>query len=359
MNAIALDKTLLPQDEAAPGLLGLAERGFVPDVLVRHGIRRMCAERLREERSGGPSAQAERHAQRIEALRRSAVAIETDTVNAQHYELPTEFFRLCLGPRLKYSSCWFPRGDETLSEAEDAMLALYCERAELANGQNILELGCGWGSLTLWMAEHYPSARITAVSYSHSQRQFIEEQCLKRGLSNVHMITCDVNVLDLPPAQFDRCVSIEMFEHMRNYQTLMRRVAGWLSPGGKLFVHIFAHRTLLYPFETEGAGNWMGRHFFTGGQMPSIDTLLHFQDDLRIQQRWLVEGAHYQKSANLWLKRQDAQRDAVMAVLREAYSDHAPLWYQRWRMFWMACAELFGYGGGHEWMVAHYRFARA
>lgn len=358
MNAMIIENTELPRDAAAPGLLGFAERGLIPDTLLRLGIRRMCAERLREERAGGPAAKAARHAQRIEALRHSPVAIETDTVNAQHYELPTEFFRLCLGPRVKYSSCYFPRGDETLAEAEEAMLALYAERAELVNGQHILELGCGWGSLTLWMAEHFPAARITAVSYSAHQREFIEAQCRHRGFSNVHMITCDVNVLDLPAGQFDRCVSIEMFEHMRNYQALMQRIAGWLAPGGKLFVHIFAHRTLLYPFETEGADNWMGRHFFTGGQMPSIDTLLHFQHDLHIEQRWLIDGTHYQKSADLWLQRQDAQRDEVMQVLREAYGEHASLWLQRWRMFWMSCAELFGYAGGHEWMVAHYRFVR-
>ena len=358
MSAITVESRSLPRDGAGPGLIGLAERGLLPDSLLRHGIRRMCRARLHEEQTGGPAAQAARHARYINALRHSAVAIETDAANIQHYELPTEFFRLCLGPRLKYSSCWFPRGDETLAEAEEAMLTLYCERAELANGQHILELGCGWGSLTLWMAERYPSARITAVSYSMRQREFIEDECHRRGISNVHVVTCDVNVLDLPHGQFDRCVSIEMFEHMRNYQLLMQRIADWLAPGGKLFVHTFAHRTLLYPFETEGADNWMGRHFFTGGQMPAADTLLHFQNHLHIQQRWLIDGTHYQKSANLWLARQDAQREKIMVALREAYGDHARLWFQRWRMFWMACAELFGYAGGRAWMVAHYLFAK-
>lgn len=358
MNATLAERFELPKDRPAPGLLGLAERGWLPDVLIRQGIRGMCADRLREERTGGPATQAEHHQRRIEALRRSALAIETDTANHQHYELPTAFFRLCLGPRLKYSSCLFPRGNETLAEAEDAMLTLYGERAELVDGQAILELGCGWGSLTLWMAEHYSSARITAVSYSSTQREFIEGECRRRGLGNVRVITCDVNVLDLPPGQFDRCVSIEMFEHMRNYQALMQRISTWLKPEGKLFVHIFAHRTLLYSFETDGQDNWMGRHFFTGGQMPSVDTLLHFQNDLRIEERWLIDGTHYARSANLWLKRQDAQRDDVMAVLRGAYGDCASLWFQRWRMFWMACTELFGYANGEEWMVAHYRFAK-
>ena len=358
MNSITMERRHLPQDRAAPGLLGLAERGLVPDAILRSGMRRLCAQRLQEERAGGPSAQSQRCARRLDMLRHSAVAIETDAANAQHYELPPEFFELCLGPRLKYSSCWYPRGDETLAQAEEAMLALYAERAELADAQHILELGCGWGSLTLWMAERFPNARITAVSNSHGQRLHIEHECRWRGLHNVQVLTRDVNVLDLPPAQFDRCVSIEMFEHMRNYQTLMARISDWLKPGGKLFVHIFAHRELMYPFEVEGEDNWMGRHFFTGGLMPAADTLLHFQDGLRIEQRWLVDGTHYRRSADQWLARQDGNREAVMPVLHEAYGEHAALWFQRWRMFWMACSELFGYAGGSEWMVAHYRFAR-
>lgn len=358
MNTIVMDTPLLSSDRAAPGVLGLAERGLLPDALLRLGIRRMCADRLRAERAGGLSAQGERQAQLIDVLRQSPVAIETAAANAQHYELPAGFFVQCLGPRLKYSCCYYPRGDETLAEAEDAMLSLYGERAELADGQRILELGCGWGSLTLWMAERYPKAHITAVSNSHGQRRHIEAQCRERGISNVQVLTCDVNTLTLEPGTFDRCVSIEMFEHMRNYQTLMQRIGGWLAPGGKLFVHIFAHRELAYPFETAGADNWMGRHFFTGGLMPAADTLLHFQQALRIEQRWLVDGTHYQKTANHWLQEQDSRRDAVMAVLRQAYGDNARLWFQRWRMFWMACAELFGYADGQQWLVAHYRFVR-
>jgi cyclopropane-fatty-acyl-phospholipid synthase len=348
----------LAQDRPGPGLIGLAERGFIPDALLRHGIRDQCRDRLRTELAGGPEAQAERFRTRIEELRSSPVAIHTDAANAQHYELPPAFFNLCLGKRLKYSCAYYPRGDETLDQAEEAMLALYGERAELADGQRILELGCGWGSLTLWMAERYPNARITAVSNSRPQREHIEAQCRARGLDNVQILTCDVNRLQLDEAGFDRCVSIEMFEHMRNYETLLGNVSRWLAPVGKLFVHIFVHRTLMYPFETEGENNWMGRHFFTGGLMPAADTLLCFQRDLRIEQRWLVEGRHYEQTSNHWLQNQDRNRDAVIAVLREAYGELAPLWFQRWRMFWMACAELFGYDGGREWMVAHYRFAR-
>jgi len=357
MNATA-DAMELASDRAADGLLGLAERGLVPDALLRAGIRRMCAARLRDEHAGDPDAAARRNAALIAELRASPVAIHTDAANRQHYELPPAFFTRCLGPRLKYSGCFYPTGNETLAQAEEAMLALYCERAKLADGQDILELGCGWGSLTLWMAQHYPNARITAVSNSAPQRAFIEAQCRDRGFANVRVITCDVNRLELPALSFDRCVSVEMFEHMRNYATLLGRIGGWLRPGGALFVHIFCHRTLLYPFETEGEGNWMGRHFFTGGLMPASDTLLWFQDTLRIDERWLLDGTHYERTANHWLANQDARRDEVMAILREAYGDAAKLWFQRWRMFWMACAELFGYDHGREWMVAHYRFTK-
>ncbi len=338
--------------------LALCERGLVPDVLTRLGIRRLCTDRLRLERAGDLEGAHALFQSRIAELRQSPIAIHVDAANAQHYELPPAFFQLCLGKRLKYSSCYFPRGDETLEQAEEAMLALYCERAELLNGQHILELGCGWGSLTLWMAEHYPNARITAVSNSRPQREFIEACCRERGFANVRIITQDVNQLQLDEQQFDRTVSIEMFEHMRNYQTLLERVASWLKPGGKLFVHIFCHRELMYPFDTDGDNDWMARYFFTGGLMPAADTLLYFQRDLRIEEQWRLSGTHYEKTANLWLINQDRNRTQVMQVLEAAYGPNAALWQQRWRMFWMACAELFGYADGNEWMVGHYRFIK-
>ncbi len=358
MNTLTADIDLVA-DAPAPGMLGLAERGFIPDALLRAGIRQSCAQRLRSETHGGAQAQSLRFQRAIAMLHESPVAIHTDAANRQHYELPPAFFLRCLGPRLKYSSCYYATGDETLAQAEDAMLELYGERAGLMDGQDILELGCGWGSLTLWMAERYPNARITAVSNSRPQREFIQARCRERGLENVRILTCDVNELTLAPEQFDRCVSIEMFEHMRNYEALLSRIGGWLRADGKLFVHIFCHRTLLYPFETDGADNWMGKHFFTGGLMPSADTLLWFQRSLRLEERWLVDGRHYQRTANHWLAQQDLHRDAVMPILQQAYVDAAGLWFQRWRMFWMACAELFGYADGSEWMVAHYRFSKA
>ncbi|MCC6756950.1 MAG: class I SAM-dependent methyltransferase [Arenimonas sp.] len=338
-------------------LIDFAERGLLPDALIRYGIRRLCAQRLADEGARDAGLADRRFNALIEELKRSPVAIETAAANEQHYELPTDFFKLCLGKRLKYSSAYYPNGDESLDEAEEHMLRLYGERADLRDGQDILELGCGWGSLTLWMAENYPNARITAVSNSATQRAHIEAQCRGRGLGNVTVLTRDVNVLEFAADSFDRCVSIEMFEHMRNYRTLLDSVSRWLRPDGALFVHIFVHRYLMYPFEVEGEDNWMGRYFFTGGLMPSADTLLHFADGLAVESRWLVPGRHYARTANHWLANQDAHREQVRAILAEAYGDaQADVWAQRWRMFWMSCAELFAYDGGNEWMVAHYRF---
>lgn len=340
-------------------LIDLSERGLVPDALLRHGIRRLCEQRLRDEHADDAAAADARFRALLDELRRSPIAIETDAANEQHYEVPTRFFELCLGKRFKYSSCYYPTGRETLDEAEEAMLALYGERAQLADGQRILELGCGWGSLTLWMAERFPNARITGVSNSRTQREHILGQAAARGLGNVEIITTDVNRLELPEGAFDRVVSIEMFEHMRNYRTLLGNIARWLAPGGQLFVHIFVHRHLMYPFEVEGEDNWMGRYFFTGGLMPSADTLLHFQEALALEERWLVPGTHYERTANHWLANQDANADEVLRVLASCYGERdAARWAQRWRMFWMACAELFGYRNGAEWLVAHYRFRR-
>jgi len=340
-------------------LIDLVERGMVPDALTRYGIRRLCRDRLASEGIDDPALADARFRKLLEELRHSPVAIETAAANEQHYELPTRFFQLCLGKRLKYSSCFYATGKESLDQAEEAMLALYCERAALGDGQDILELGCGWGSLTLWMAERYPNSRITAVSNSATQRAHIEATCAQRGWKNVSVLTRDVNHLELDATSFDRCVSVEMFEHMRNYDVLLGKIASWLRPGGQLFVHIFCHRNLMYPFETTGEDNWMGRYFFTGGLMPAADTLLHFQRELRIEQRWLLPGTHYQKTSDHWLANQDANRDEVMSVLTAAYGpSEAARWNQRWRMFWMSCAELFGYDGGREWLVAHYLFSK-
>ena len=333
--------------------IGLAERGLVPDWMIRIAIRRLLRKRLRDEAADDPETRSARFAEQIAQLRESRIAIETEAANEQHYEVPASFYREVLGRHLKYSSGLWSPGIELLDDAEAAMLALTCERAGLVDGQEILELGCGWGSLTLWMARHYPASRITAISNSASQREWILARAEERGLRNVEVLTRDVNELALD-GRFDRVVSVEMFEHVRNYRELMRNIADWLKPDGKLFVHIFCHRTLMYPFETEGAGNWMGRHFFTGGLMPAADTLLWFQDDLVIERRWLVDGRHYARTSRAWLDRLDASRGAV----DDALADQPREQVQRWRMFFMACEELFAFAGGSEWMVAHYRFGR-
>jgi len=338
-------------------LIDLSERGWIPDFLLRRGIRRLCQQRLQEERGANIERAWDRFQSVLHELRNSPLAIETDAANTQHYEVPARFFELCLGKRLKYSSCFYPDGNETLDQAEEHMLALYAERAALRDGQQILELGCGWGSLTLYMAERFPSSRILGVSNSHSQRSHILAQCQARGLTNVEVLTTDVNDLQLQQ-RFDRVVSVEMFEHVRNYAELLRRIRHWLTDDGRLFVHIFCHRELMYPFETEGHDNWMGRHFFTGGLMPAADTFLHFQSDLRVMQQWRLSGRHYQQTANDWLANQDSHHQEVLALFKQTYGPQdAALWVQRWRMFWMACAELFGYAEGNEWLVAHYVFA--
>ena len=338
-------------------LITLCERGFIPDSLTRLGMRRLCKTRLRDEYAGDWQS---RQIAWVATLKQSAVAIETQAANDQHYEVPPPFFVASLGKRLKYSSCFYTLGNETLDQAEEAMLAIYCERAELSDGEAILELGCGWGSLTLWLAEKYPNAKITTVSNSKPQREFIEAKCLERGFKNVRVITCDVNKLELAHGQFDRAVSIEMFEHMRNYDVLLERLSSWLKPAGKLFVHIFCHREVAYPFEVKGETDWMSQYFFTGGLMPAFDTFRHFDKHLRIEDDWKVAGTHYQKTSNHWLANMDKNKAEIMSVFEQCYgSAQAAIWFQRWRMFYMACAELFGFDGGREWLVGHYRFVRA
>jgi len=331
----------------------LLEREILPDRLIRAGIRRLLAQRLREE-----SARYVRDGY-VADLKTRPLAEHTAAANAQHYEVPTRFFQLCLGPRLKYSSALYPTGRETLAQAEEAMLALTVERAQLADGQRILELGCGWGSLCLYNAARFPHAEITAVSNSRTQREHIEAEARRRGLTNLRVLTCDINALDLAPAQFDRVVSVEMFEHLKNYQRLFAAIARWLRPGGLLFTHIFTHDRLSYHFVPRDDSDWMSRHFFTGGQMPAHDLLPQFQDDLRLVQDWRLSGAHYRQTARHWLQNMDRHRDEILPLFADTYgAGHERKWWVRWRTFYLACAELWGYRGGREWLVSHYVFRR-
>ena len=339
-------------------LLELAERGLVPDPLVRMGARYLIGSRLREEYQRDVEGATKRYGDLLNELRASPVAVETAAANAQHYEVSDEFFRLVLGPRLKYSACYWPPGVDNLADAETAMLQLYAQRAGLEDGMRVLDLGCGWGSLTLWLAAHHPNSTILAVSNSASQKSVIDARARALGLGNVRVRTSDVNELQLDE-RFDRVVSIEMFEHMRNYSTLLNRISDWLEPHGRLFVHIFCHRYLMYPFESSGDGNWMGRHFFTGGLMPARDTLLHFQDRLQIDRRWELSGMHYQQTARAWLDKLDANIEAAAVALGGKHDSAVALRdVQRWRMFFIACEELFGWRQGNEWLVAHYLFRR-
>ncbi|MBC7982725.1 MAG: class I SAM-dependent methyltransferase [Candidatus Obscuribacterales bacterium] len=334
------------------------EQGLVPDGVVRAAIRRLCKQRLVDIQAGDAEAASTQGEQFVAAMLSAPIALVPHKANDQHYEVPAAFYEHSLGVHRKYSCCYWPTNVAILDDAEAAALAMTCEHAGLSDGIDILELGCGWGSLTLWMAKNYPNARITAVSNSHSQRDYIVAEAARRSLRNVTVLTHDMNVFTTE-ACFDRIVSVEMFEHMRNWRVLFERVHNWLKPGGCFFMHVFVHRSTPYAFATRDASDWMSEHFFTGGMMPSDDLALRFQERMRLLHRWRWDGTHYEKTANAWLAKLDSNRDAVMPILTIAYgADAAQQWLQRWRLFYMACAELFGYNKGQEWWVSHYLFER-
>ncbi|CAM2006702.1 SAM-dependent methyltransferase [Acanthopleuribacter pedis] len=330
------------------------EKNLLPDMLIRVGIRNLLRQRLNELEEGGLQAGQERFEALIQTLSQGPIAVETDAANEQHYEVPAAFYSFVLGDYRKYSSGYWQEGTRDLSTAERDMLALTCERADLQDGQDVLELGCGWGSLTLYMAQQFPNSRITGVSNSHSQREEILRLAEARGLTNIEILTRDINVLELD-RQFDRVVSVEMFEHMRNYKRLLEKVAGFLKDDGKLFVHIFTHRDHAYLFEVRDETDWMAKYFFTGGVMPSDRMLLYFADAFKVTRHWRVNGTHYAKTAEAWLHNMDAHRKEITALFHQTYGrEQTTKWWAYWRVFFMACAELWGYQKGNEWFVSHY-----
>jgi cyclopropane-fatty-acyl-phospholipid synthase len=326
-------------------LHSLLDRGWIPDPLLRFGIRRLLAQRLRE-------AAREDRAAFLAARSRGPVAVATGDANVQHYEIPAAYFALVLGPRRKYSSAFWPAGTESLAHAEEAMLALTAERAGIRDGDSILELGCGWGSLCLYLAERFPESRILAVSNSRSQRAYIEA----RAPANLEVRTADLNHFD-PGERFARVVSVEMFEHMRNWGELLRRIAGWLRPEGTLFVHHFSHREYGYPYEDRDARDWMARHFFTGGIMPFHDLLAAYPEHLEVRQSWRIGGRHYARTLAAWLHNHDSRKAEILDVFAAIYGAAARTWFERWRVFYIACEELFAFRDGAEWGVSQHLLA--
>ncbi|MCS6983903.1 MAG: cyclopropane-fatty-acyl-phospholipid synthase family protein [Leptospiraceae bacterium] len=336
----------------------LVGTGFVPDFVLRLAIRHLNKLRLKSEMLPNLEKQQQKLSEFIEFLKGSPIAVMPEKANEQHYELPSEFFELVLGKNKKYSCCYFEKDNTSLDEAEDKMLELYVERAELKDGQKILELGCGWGSLTLYLAHRFPHAKILALSNSRTQRQYIEEKLKEKNLSNIRVLTVDMNDFQTKE-KFDRVISIEMFEHMRNYEELLRRISLWLKPEGKLFVHIFTHRYLAYLFEDKEASDFMARYFFSGGLMPSDHLLFYFNRHMRITKHWQVDGWHYHLTAEAWLKNLDRNKPRILALFKNIYGAKSKMWFHFWRVFFMAVSELFATNRGREWLVSHYLFEKA
>lgn len=336
----------------------LLEKGRVPDVAIRAAIRRLNRIRLAELYTGNPETEQQREQALVDRMRESPIAVSTEAANEQHYEVPPEFFTRVLGSHLKYSSCHWENA-KTLNEAEKEMLEITVTRADLRDGMDILELGCGWGSLTLYMAKKYPAAKITAVSNSRPQREFIESRLQALRLSNVTVITADMNHFSIEK-KFDRVVSVEMFEHMRNYEALFSKIHTWLKSGGKLFVHIFVHKLHTYLFEVKDETDWMAKYFFTGGAMPSSRLLFYFSHGFDVEKHWAVNGTHYGKTARAWLENQDLNRAEIMKIFAQCYGgdSQAVKWFEYWRIFFMACEELFNWDQGREWLVNHYLFRK-
>jgi len=333
--------------------LRMAEAGVVPDLILRSGTRHLLRRRLRESVSGPFEVRTREQSALMDRLSAGPIAIDVAAANEQHYEVPAPFFELALGPRLKYSCCYWDGRTRDLAAAEEAMLELTARRANIQDGMRILDLGCGWGSFSLWAAEQFPNAQILAVSNSRIQRAFIEGRAAERAFNNLRVQTADINDFQ-PDEQFDRLVSVEMMEHVRNHRALFERIAGWLAPGGLAFSHIFCHRSHAYTYEHRDPSDWMAKNFFTGGMMPSEEMFRRYQDDLVIREQWRVNGSHYHRTCDAWLERLDQNRDSALQILADGYGSDASRWFHRWRLFFIACSELFAYRGGEEWFVSHY-----
>jgi cyclopropane-fatty-acyl-phospholipid synthase len=339
-------------------LIKLSEKQLIPDFAIRYGIRTLLKKRLDSLVSNNPETNIQDKIDFIHKMNSSKIALVPELANKQHYEIPANFYKYCLGRHRKYSSCYWEDNTKNLDEAELLSLKLTTQHAKLTNGQNILELGCGWGSLTLWMAKKFPKSKITAVSNSSSQKTHILEQAKKRNLNNISIITEDMNKFN-PKTRYDRIVSVEMIEHMRNHRQLFKKINTWLKPGGLFFMHIFVHKTQPYLFEVQDEDDWMSQYFFSGGMMPSEDLPLFFQEDLKIIDQWSWSGKQYEKTANAWLANIDSNKEKVMKTLEKIYGkDNSKKWFQRWRIFFMSCAELWGYRDGNEWKVVHYLFKK-
>jgi cyclopropane-fatty-acyl-phospholipid synthase len=331
-------------------LIGTAEHVPLPDAIIRAAIHRFCSQTATRLASASP----ERDAAFVAELTQRPIAEHTHAANAQHYEVPASFFAKVLGPNRKYSSCFYKGEAATLQEAEEEALRQTVEHADLADGQSILELGCGWGSLSLWMARRFPASQILAVSNSSSQRGYIEDEAANRGLKNLRVVTADMNAF-APDAQYDRIVSVEMFEHMMNWRQLLARVRSWLKPDGRFFMHIFTHRTGSYLFDRTNPDDWIAQHFFTGGVMPSHHLIRQYADLFEVEKEWRWSGAHYHRTAIDWLTNFDSHTAEIESLLRPVYGLDTALWMRRWRWFFMATAGLFGYANGDEWGISQYR----
>ncbi|CAM8898965.1 unnamed protein product [Rhodiola kirilowii] len=348
----------LPYDVTVRMMLTSLERNLLPDAVVRRLTRLLLASRLRSGYRLSAELQVSDLVQFVKSLREMPIAIKTDEPKVQHYELPTSFFKLVLGKHLKYSCCYFEDKSSTLDDAEKAMLEIYCERAQLKDGHSVLDVGCGWGSLSLYIAQKYSNCKVTGICNSTTQKAHIEDQCRNLQLDNVTIIVADISTFDME-ASFDRVFSIEMFEHMKNYNELLKKISNWMKEDSLLFVHYFCHKAYAYHFEDLSDDDWITRYFFTGGTMPSANLLLYFQEDVSIVDHWLVNGKHYSQTSEEWLKKMDQNLAVIKPIMIATYGkDESVKWTVYWRTFFISVAELFGYNNGEEWMVAHFLFKK-